>query len=247
MENPSYIAMAHMGGLRRQLDILANNIANVSTPGFQAERLAFQTLVSDRARSPMLDGAGQKISFAADKGVWRDTRAGAIDRTGEAFDIALMGPGYFAVQSEDGERFTRSGSFRPDAQGRLTLANGALLLQDNGTPITLPPGETAFEIDRRGTISGKDGPVGRIRVVTFEDDQALRKIGDSLYETDAEPRAADARSVVAQGMIERSNVQPVVEISQLIDLTRRYQSTARMVEQEHERARRAIEKLGRLA
>ena len=150
------------------------------------------------------------------------------------------------MQTEEGERYTRAGAFRTDAQGRLALGNGALLLADGGQPITVPPGETQFEIDRRGVITGKDGVVGRIRVVRFDDEQALRRTGNMLLETEAEPRPVDRRTEVAQGMIEKSNVQSVSEITQMIELTRRYQSASRMIDQEHERARRAIDKLSRV-
>jgi len=95
-------------------------------------------------------------------------------------------------------------------------------------------------------ITGKDGVVGRIRVVRFDDEQALRRTGNMLLETESEPRPVDRRTEVAQGMIEKSNVQSVSEITQMIELTRRYQSASRMIDQEHERARRAIDKLSRV-
>ena len=246
MENPSFIAISHLAGLRRQLDVIANNVANAATAGYQGERMSFETMVSRKARSPGVGGAGQAASFVVDKGLWRDYRPGPVERTGNTFDVALIGPGYIAVQTEEGERYTRAGAFRTDAQGRLALGNGALLLNEGGQPITVPQGETQFEIDRRGVITGKDGVVGRIRVVRFDDEQALRRAGNMLLETEAEPRPVDRRTEVAQGMIEKSNVQSVSEITQMIELTRRYQSASRMIDQEHERARRAIDKLSRV-
>ncbi|MFZ9416847.1 MAG: flagellar hook-basal body complex protein, partial [Alphaproteobacteria bacterium] len=181
MENPSFIAISHLAGLRRQLDVIANNVANAATAGYQGERMSFETMVSRKARSPGVGGAGQAASFVVDKGLWRDYRPGPVERTGNTFDVALIGPGYIAVQTEEGERYTRAGAFRTDAQGRLALGNGALLLSDGGQPITVPPGETQFEIDRRGVITGKDGVVGRIRVVRFDDEQALVRLDMSEF------------------------------------------------------------------
>jgi flagellar basal-body rod protein FlgF len=245
MENPSYIAVAQMGALRRQLDVTANNVANATSAGFQGERLVFETVLSDIAGA---GAGGGKVAFAIDKGLWRDTRAGPVERTGNPFDIALVGPGYLAVQTDAGIRYTRAGSFRPDAQGRLALSNGAQLLGENGTPITVPRGETSVEIDRRGTITGKEGPIGKMRVVAFDNEQAMRRAGENLLTTTADPKPMDDKKTkVAQGMLEGSNVQSVLEISQMIELTRRYQSASRMIEQEQDRSRRTIEKLTRVS
>lgn len=246
MENPSYISLSLMTGLRRQIDVLANNMANVSTPGFQGERLNFRTLVSDRARMPGIEGGG-KTAFVTDGTTWRDIRPGSVERTGNPLDVALVGPGYFAVTTEDGARYTRAGSFRPDADGRLVTGSGAVVQGEGGAPIVIPQGETTLEIDARGTIVGKNGPIGKLKVVAFEDEQALRKTGDNLLETDADPIPVDAKTRVVQGMIEGSNVQAVVEVTQMIEIMRRYQSASRVLEQEHERARRAIDKLSRVA
>ncbi|MFO0292356.1 MAG: flagellar basal-body rod protein FlgF [Rhodospirillales bacterium] len=248
MENPSYIAIAQMGALRRQLDVTANNVANISTPGYRSERLLFETIFSDMAGNSGLNGPGAKVAFAVDRGIWRDSKPGPVERTGNQFDIALVGPGYIAVQTESGVRYTRAGAFRPDAQGRLALANGAQLLGENGSPITIPAGETSVEIDRRGAITGKEGQIGRVRVVTFDNEQAMRRTGENLLTTDAEAKPMDDKQTkVAQGMIEGSNVQSVLEIAQMIELTRRYQSASRMIDQEQDRSRRTIEKLTRLS
>lgn len=248
MENPSFIAIAQMGALRRQLDVTANNVANAATPGFQGERLVFETLLSNMAGNGGLNGPGGKVAFVVDKGLWRDTRPGNVERTGNQFDVALVGPGYMAVQTDQGVRYTRAGSFRPDAQGRLTLGNGAQLLADNGGPITLPAGESSFEIDQRGTITGKNGKIAKMRVVAFDNEQGMKKAGENLLTTDAEAKPMDDKKTkVAQGMLEGSNVQSVLEIAQMIELTRRYQSASKMIDQEQDRSRRTIEKLTRLS
>ncbi len=247
MENPSYVAMSLMSGLHRQMDVMANNMANSSTPGYQGDKLAFRTLLSSRAGSPQIEGPGRRVAFVGENGMLRDTRPGPMESTRNPLDVAISGPGYFAVQTDDGVRYTRHGSFRPDSQGRLTMGNGAIVLGDGGAPITVPAGESKIEIDRRGAIAGITGPIGRLRIVKFEDEQAMRKTGDNLLETDADPQPVDQRTQVAQGMIESSNVQSVIEVTHMIDIMRRYQAVGRILEQEHERARKAIDKLSRVA
>jgi flagellar basal-body rod protein FlgF len=246
MENTSYIALSQMSALRRQMDVIANNLANVSTPSFRGERVIFRELVADRTGMTSMPGQGSRASFMTEQGTLRDLRAGAMERTGNSLDVGLVGPGYFVLQGEDAPRYTRHGSFHPDPQGRLVNNDGVAVLGEGDQPISLPPGETKIEIDRRGVISGKDGVIGRLRVVRFEDEQALRKVGDNTYEAEADPQPVDDKTQVAQGMIEGSNVQGVIEITQMIELLRRYQTANRLMEQEHERARRAIDKLTRV-
>jgi len=247
MENPSYIALAQARGLQRQMEVVANNLANVSTPGYRAERVMFRELLSSKATLPGLKGLGARTSFVEEAGTLRDTRTGGMERTGNQFDVAIDGPGYFVVDTPDGLRYTRHGNFRPDAQGRLTTTEGQPVLGESGQPITLRPDDRELEIDRRGAISGKDGPIGKFRLVSFDDEQALQKAGDNLYIApgqDEQPARDNVR--VTQGMIEGSNVQGVLEITTMIELLRRYQSAQRMMDQEHDRARRAIDKLSRV-
>jgi flagellar basal-body rod protein FlgF len=246
MENPSYIALSHMNALRRQLDVVANNIANAATHGYRAERLVFHELVTPKAAVTAIKGSAGHASFGVELGTFRDLRSGGLERTGSQLDVAINGPGYFAIDAGGTARFTRHGSFRPDTQNRLTTADGHLVLGSNGTPVTLPQGETEFEIDRRGNITGRNGPIGQLRVVRFANEQELRKVGENQYETQQEPTAIGNDTQIAQGMIETSNVNSVVEITQMIELSRRYQSASRLLEQEHDRARRAIDRLARL-
>lgn len=247
MENPSYIALGHARGLQRQMEVVANNLANASTAGYRAERVMFRELLSQKATMPGLKGLGARSSFVEEAGTLRDTRTGRLERTGNGLDVAVDGPGYFVVETPQGLRYTRQGSFRPDAQGRLTTYDGLPVLGEGGQPITLRADDREVEIDRRGAISGKDGPIGKLRLVQFENEQALRKVGDNLYAAGGQDeQPADQRVQVVQGSIEGSNVQGVLEMSQMIELLRRYQSAQRLMEQEHDRSRRAIDKLSRV-
>lgn len=247
MENPSFIALSQQIALRRQMDVVANNIANLNTSGYKAERVMFAEYLSPKAGTPQIPGDGGKISFVSEVGTLRDTREGSMSLTNNPFDLALHGPGYFTVETPAGPRYTRAGSFQPDQQGRLVNPEGLPLLDSSGRAITLRQGESRVEILPNGAIRSESGEVGRINVVRFENEQALKPIGGGLYETDAEPLPNDGKTEVRQGMIEGSNVQSVIEMTTMIEVLRRYQTTQKIVEEEHERERKAIDKLSKVS
>jgi flagellar basal-body rod protein FlgF len=247
MENPSYIVLSQQMGLRRQMDVIANNLANANTHGFKAERLTFTELVTSKAANPGMSGPGAHVSFPTPAGTIADPRDGHLESTGNQLDIGLVGPGYFAIETPGGPRYTRDGHFELDGQGRIVTRDGFALLDRGGSPLVVPPGTDKIEISITGRMTSDKGQIGEIQVVKFESDQALRKIGANLYETDAPPQPIDAETRVKQGMVEASNVQAIFEITNMIDLQRRYQASQRMIEAEHERARSAIQKLTRVA
>jgi flagellar basal-body rod protein FlgF len=248
MENPSYIALSLMGGLRRQLDVMANNMANVSTPGFQGERITFRTMVSDRARNGGIEGSGPED-------VLRHRRR----------DVARHAPWACRAHRQSARcRAGRRRILRP--RDRRTACATRAPAASAPTPRAASPTAAAPSCRAKAARRSRSRRVKRRSRSTaaapssartarsascassaFEDEQALKKTGGSLLETEAEPVAVDGRTRVAQGMIEGSNVQAVVEVTQMIELMRRYQSASRLLEQEHERARRSIEKLARVA
>ena len=247
MENPSYIALSQQMALRRQMDVIATNIANVSTPGFKAERIMFAELVAGQApysSSPM-SGSRPGLSFVNEVGMLRDTSDGGMTQTGNALDLAINGSGYFVVDTPNGPRYTRQGAFRLNQDGRIVTADGYALLDAQNRPISVKPGESRIEISTKGAVSTESGEVGRIQIAQFESEQAMRKIGAGLYDTDQNPIAGDAD--VRQGMIENSNVKAVNEITTMMDILRRYQSAQKIIDSEHDLERKAIDKLSRLS
>lgn len=247
MENPSYIVLAHQSGLRRQMDVIANNLANTNTNGFKAERLTFAELVTSKAANPGASGPGARISFPAAAGTIADPRDGHLQTTGNQLDVGLTGPGYFTVETPGGARYTRDGRFELDGQGRIVTRDGFALLDRGGQPLAVPAGTSKIEISDTGRITSDQGQIGEIQIVKFDSDMVLRKIGANLYETDAPPQPIDAETRVKQGMVEASNVQSIFEISNMIEVQRRYQASQRIIEAEHERARTAIQKLTRVS
>jgi flagellar basal-body rod protein FlgF len=246
MENPSYIVLSQQMGLRRQMDVIANNLANANTSGFKAERMLFTELLTGKAGNPGVSGPGARISFLGEAGTLADMREGQLQSTSNQLDFAIHGPGYFSVDTPGGPRYTRDGRFELDGQGRLVNREGFALLSSAGQPMRVPDGAVKIEITKSGKITSDKGDIGQVGLYKFDNDLAMRKAGGNLYETDAQPQPVDASTQVQQGMIEGSNVQSILEITSMIEVQRRYQSSQRLIEGEHERARSAIQKLTRV-
>ncbi len=247
MENPSYIVLSQQTALRRQMDVIANNIANANTTGFKAERLMFSEYLVSKASNPLTSGPGAQISFVGQAGTYSDQREGTLQTTGNPLDMGIAGPGYFTIETPGGPRYTRDGRFELDGQGRIVNREGLAVLGRGGQPLSVPQGATRVEVSNTGRLTSDKGDIGDMAIVKFENDLALRKVGGNLYETDAAPQPIDAATRVQQNMVEASNVQSIFEISNMIELQRRYQASQRLLEAEHERARTAIQKLTRVS
>ena len=244
MENAAYIGLSRQMTLRRELDIVANNIANADTTGFKVEQLMVGTEVGARARN---DNVRPSVSFVMDTGVGRDYGQGALQQTGRTLDFAIEGEGaFFTLQDGAGEAYTRDGAFTLDPEGRLTTQGGLPVLADGGE-IILDPALGAVSVAPDGSISQNGQPVGRLSVVRFETLSVLVKSGDGLYRntSNAQPmEATDAR--VRQGMLEGSNVNPILEITNLIEISRAYERITKLIEQSTDLSKRAVERLGRV-
>jgi len=243
MENTIYIALSSQMALRRQLETVANNMANMSTPGYQAERIMFREYLQ-----PI--GQGESISFVQDYASYRDASTGPINYTGADLDVAITGKGYFAVETPDGIRYTRAGSFTIDSQQRLVTNQGYPVQAASGGPIVFPSNADEIMIAEDGTISvrGQDSKasnrVGRLGVVEFENESQLRRGGSGLFETEAEPtQSSDVR--LQQGALEQSNVQGVREMTDMMAVLRTYQSMQKALDGESERRRSAIQQLSK--
>lgn len=237
MENATYIALSRQMAAERQLDIIANNLANMNTAGFKAERSLFHEEL-------LRAGGRERLSFVKDDGTTRDLRPGGQQSTGNNLDVAIDGPGYIAVATPAGTRYTRDGQWRIDAEGKIVTNSGHTLTDERGQPIRLnDPSSGAPVIGTDGTISQSGEVLGRVYLVDFPNPQALRHDGGGLYNTDQAPITSIAR--LRQSMIENSNVNPVAEVSAMIALQRSYQATQRLIDNDHDRQRKAIERLAR--
>ena len=232
METPWLISISHQAALRREMDAVANNMANMNTPAYKAERMMFaEYLVRPQRDMP--------LSFVQDKGMMRDLRDGPLTKTGNPLDLALAGEGYFTVGTDLGQRYTRSGRFQLDAAGQITNQLGQPVLSAAGQPIIIPPGTASITIAPDGTVSAGTEVVGTIGIVDFENPRALKREANNLYAADAAPQPAEETRVL-QGMLEESNVNPIREMTTMIEVHRAYTANQRALQDEHERIRRAI-------
>ncbi|MGZ5934035.1 MAG: flagellar basal-body rod protein FlgF [Rhizomicrobium sp.] len=241
MDSTLLISLSHQLASSRSMDVIANNLANVSTPAFQREEPTFQEYVVNV--QPVEGQSGpQQLSFVQDTGLVRDLSEGRMDTTGAPFDLAIHGKGFFVVQTANGDRYTRNGHFSLDSSGQMVTSNGDPV-QGDGGPITITPDDGEVHIAADGTVSGKTGQIGRVRVVDFANPRLLSKQGASLYSTDQSPVTAD-NFKLQSGMLEASNVQPVIEISHMIEVMRAYQATTSLTQTQEDLMREAIDKLG---
>lgn len=245
MENAAYIGLSRQMTLRRELDIVANNVANADTTGFKVEQLMVGTEVGQRARN---DNIRPSASFVLDKGVGRDFGQGSLKQTGRDLDFAIEGEGaFFTVQTAGGPAYTRDGAFVTDPEGRLTTRQGLPVLAD-GAEIVLDPQRGPASVAHDGTISQEGQPVGRLTVVRFDALSALQKSGDGLYRNASNAQPLDATDAqIRQGMLEGSNVNTLVEITNLIEISRAYERVTKMIENANDLSRRSVERLGRVS
>jgi flagellar basal-body rod protein FlgF len=244
MENAQLVGLSRQLTLQRELDLIANNVANVDTAGFKAQSLLLKEQKMAPAAALDFRRADQPMSFVLDDGNRYDMNAGQMMTTGNELDVAVDGKGWFAVQTPQGERYTRNGSFAIGPDGILQTRNGYPVMTDSG-PLTLQPNETQLTIAADGTISTSQGTRGKLKVVDFANDGDLKKIGETLFSGN-NPQPATLPRLV-QGQIEKSNVRAVEQISRLIEVGRSYQAVSQWMSNVDDLRRNAIEKLALVA
>jgi len=237
MENATYTTLTRQSGLRQELQVIAHNIANAATDGFQKEGLIFSEHVA------RLEDADSSLSMARANGRMIDRTQGQLTQTGGTFDLAIEGEGYFMVETPEGNRLTRAGGFHPNAEGLLAVSDGALVLDPGGVPIFIPPGVRDVQIGRDGSISGDGQPLGQVGVFDPAADAGMARAGGVRFEVDG-PVEAQEDPTLAQGFLESSNVDPVLEVARLIEVQRAYERSRDIVSTEDERIRAVLQTLG---
>jgi flagellar basal-body rod protein FlgF len=243
------VATSRLVAAQRAIEVTAHNVANAETPGFKAERVQF----TDWLSRPMGAGAGAggsaggaageaSIAFVQDRATWHDQAAGALSHTGNPFDVALPGSGYFTVSTPNGPRLTRNGRFGPMPDGTLADMAGNAVLDNAGQPIRLAPTDTTVTIAGDGTLSGPNGQLGQLGVVQPTDPMRIAAEGSALFRADV-PTTPIVTPGVVQGAVEGSNVQPVMEMSRMMDGLRQVQFISELVQAENDRQQSAIDKL----
>lgn len=245
MDNSLLVSLSQQLAAYRSMDVIANNIANASTPGFKRETAKFEEYVTYVRPSETQTGP-QALSFVKDAGVVRDLGQGELNSTGATLDFAINGKGFFAVQTPAGMRYTRDGHFSLNQDGQLVTSDG-YAVQGDGGAITITPDDGNVSVGADGTISsilnGAANQIAKLQVVTFPNERAMTKVGSNLYST-TQAATPSTESTVAQRMLEGSNVKPVIEISHMVEVMRAYEMTATMTNSQEQLMRQAIDKLG---
>lgn len=238
------ISLSHAAALRRRLDVVANNIANMNTAGFRREDTMFGTHATRIAGD--LPPSMTRAAHIMDLGLSFDRKAGRMIPTGSPLDIAIDGDGWLAVEGPDGRpAYTRAGHLQVLPTGELALSSGDIVRGEGGAPILFAPDETEIDIGPDGTVTTPEGIAGRIELWAFRPGTAPERLGGSLYRGLADP--VDAASTrLRAGFIEGSNVEPIAEMTRMIDILRSYQSGQRLSDKISELRSQAVERLGRV-
>lgn len=242
MQNSELVGLSQQTALQRNLDIIAHNLANMETTAYKVERPLFHTYLT-AIRD--VEGRHDDARMVNDYGMTRDMGEGALKSTDNPLDLAIQGKGYFMVRTADGERYTRNGHFSLSPQGELITSDGDSVLDSNHSPITFAQDETDLKVAQDGSISTSTGEKGKIGVVEFANEGDLTRVGGSLYTTSETPTTSDNANV-QQGMLEQSNVVPIVEMTTMIDVMRAYTTSSQMLKQSDDLSQQAINTLGKV-
>ncbi|HRJ69475.1 MAG TPA: flagellar basal-body rod protein FlgF [Beijerinckiaceae bacterium] len=246
MENIAPISLSRHIALQRAMDVIANNVANSATNGFKRRSGMFNEHVAPRARADSLRPADRAISFVIDRGSTLDLSQGAADRTGNPLDVTIKGDAFFVVRTSSGERYTRNGALSLDARGELVTSDGHAVLAEQG-PLAFTAADRDIAIAADGTVSTAQGVRGRLKLAAFTRPSVLENIGGNLFSAREAPRPASAEIRLESGVLEKSNVSPVVEISRMIEVSRAYTSLAQSMQRGDDLRRSAITKLAEAA
>ena len=240
MENSAYIALSGQSALKRKMSVVANNLANMNTTAYKSESMMFvEHLVKSRGDRSFIP---QKLTYTRDVAQYQNFTEGPIKNTGNPLDIAIHGDGFFVIETADGERYTRNGHLSLNAEGKLVNFNDQAILSDAGTPFFFGPEDKGIQVASDGTISTKNGEVGKIRVVNFESPQNLQKRAGGLYFSEDQPTDI-ARPDILQGSLESSNVNPMSEITKMINVQRAYDSVRIFIDKEDARQKKMVQQL----
>ncbi|PTX00405.1 flagellar hook-basal body complex protein [Pararhodobacter aggregans] len=238
MDNAGYTQLTRQSGLLREIQMIAHNIANLSTTGFRREGLLFSEYVE------RLGGEEPSLSMATGRAHQTYLTQGTLTMTGGPLDLAVEGEGFFTIQTPEGERYTRAGHFTPNQDGELVTPDGHRVLDDGGSAIFIPPDAGQIAIARDGTVSADGQPLAQIALVMPDDPADLRRETGVLHSIDGEVRPVEMPQIL-QGFLEESNVNAISEMARLIAVQRAYENGQKFLDREDERIRNVVQTLGR--
>jgi flagellar basal-body rod protein FlgF len=240
MDNALLIGLSRQTAMTRQMAVIANNLANMNTTAYKSQSMLFDEYLMPVARENSPDS---KLSFVQDYGQMRNLSDGEMQMTGNPLDVAIAGDGYFKIQTAQGPQYTRNGHFQLDDTGQLVTSNGDPVLDAGGAPITFTAEEGQITIARDGTITTDKGQRGKLALVSFANPQDIKNNGDNQFTTTQAEQPVESPRLV-QGSLEGSNVKPIIEMTNMIEVTRSYARVQRLIEAADDMRRQAISRIG---
>lgn len=233
-----YVSLSGQLALQRRLDTVANNVANASTPGFRAENVTFETVLSRQA--------GTQVSYAGRGEATFSRGAAPLVQTGGPLDVAVQGEAFLAVGTPAGTVYTRDGRMRISANGELETMSGQPVLDIGGAPIQINAARGPVEIGRTGVISQNGSTVGTLGLYRIPADAKLTRYEGAAFVSDraAEPVVDFGQNGVLQGFIESSNVNAVQEITRLISVSRAFEALSSSMDRSDRQLSEGIKALG---
>jgi flagellar basal-body rod protein FlgF len=227
MSDGIYSALAGAIAQERTLAVVANNVANVNTTGFQGDKVAFSEIAAKQ-----LGARPQPLRFVSLDQTRIDLQSGGLEHTGNPLDLALQGDAYFAVQAPGGERYTRAGAFVTDGEGVLRTHGGLEVLGDGGT-LSIPQGTKNIRVAPNGSIHADGQEVGRLKIVKFQGTEGLTRDGLTLLAAGANAVPMDLETenvTVAQGYLDSANVNAVAGMNELITVSRSFDALQKVID-----------------
>ena len=240
MDLAGYVALTRVSGLARELQSVANNVANLSTTGYRREGVVFAEMVQ------ALSVEGGSVAMTEARGRYTDELQGALVETGGALDLAVEGDGYFTVMTPAGERLTRAGAFTRNADGTIVNMDGHPLLDEGGGEIVNLLEARAISVSSDGTMSVDGQPAAKVGLVRVPDQTRLFREAGVLFRADTDVEFVENGRIV-QGFLEQSNVSPVAELARMVEVQRAYEYGQKLMDQEDQRILKVITTLGRQA
>lgn len=233
----AYVTLSRQSGLMNEMRLVANNIANANTTGYRQQGLVFSEFIRDMPNTP---------SLSMSRAEARNTslQQGVLTETGGQFDFAIEGEGFFMLETPEGNRLTRTGSFTPNAQGDLVAADGSAVLDSNGSPVFIPPDAASIDVGADGTLSVDGQLLGQIGIYRVADPTTLVREGNTRFRPQGDVDPVD-EPVVLHRFLEGSNVNAIEQVTRLIEIQRAYELGQSFLETEDARVRGALDALMR--